>query len=67
MKLRCNNRWTSNEADDKAYSLLLLNAARAQDNLIDAPALIVAFNLYNASDDNIDEGLNQILLEIINH
>ena len=60
------NRWTSNEADDKAYSLLLLNAARAQDNLIDAPALIVAFNLYNASDDNIDEGLNQILLEIIN-
>ena len=33
-EIKMYNRWTSNEADDKAYSLLLLNAARAQDNFV---------------------------------
>lgn len=56
------NSWTKAGIKHKA-SLMYINAYRAQINLINAPATIIDFHLYN---DEENSGAAEVLIEIIN-
>lgn len=61
-EIKIYNEWVNNGMDPK-YALLYINAGRAQDNLINAPATIIDYHLFK---DKGNDGAVDVAVEILN-